>query len=205
MPQKFLSIKNFEKYQHYKNRNPPWIRLYYAILDDPAFTALDEVQQCRLIKLFLISSKQNNKILDDPSYLAKMMRLTTEVDVTPLIRAGFLLAERKRRASTVQAKSSLISDSSDSSDNSSQIVQPMLAPSAQPKHGKRPFPDEFRPTDKHQRLATDWKLDLGHEFGKFKNYCLAHDKRYSNYEAAFRNWLSNAYERKGVTHAVRSV
>ena len=27
-------VKNWSKFQHYKNRNPPWIRLHVEILDD---------------------------------------------------------------------------------------------------------------------------------------------------------------------------
>lgn len=73
------------------------------------------------------------------------------------------------------------------------------------KRVSRPFSEEDRPTEKHKTLAEMWKLDLGHEWGKFKNYCLAHDKRYSNFEAAFRNWLSTAYERKGGINGMRQV
>ena len=62
--------------------------------------------------------------------------------------------------------------------------------------GKRAIAESDQPTDKHKALAELWKIDVGYEWGKFKNYCLAHDRRYSNFEAAFRNWLSSAYERK---------
>jgi len=30
----FLAVKNFERFQHYKDRNPPWIKLHAAVLDD---------------------------------------------------------------------------------------------------------------------------------------------------------------------------
>jgi len=62
--------------------------------------------------------------------------------------------------------------------------------------GKRAIDDTDAPTEKCRNLATKWRLDVGHEWGKFKNYCLAHDARYANFESAFRNWLANAYERK---------
>ena len=29
----FLEVKNWDKHQHYKDRNPPWIKLYHEILD----------------------------------------------------------------------------------------------------------------------------------------------------------------------------
>jgi len=63
--------------------------------------------------------------------------------------------------------------------------------------GKRAIHDEDGPTDKHRVFAGELKIDWGPEWGKFKNYCLAHDKRYANFEAAFRNWLAKAAEMKG--------
>lgn len=64
----------------------------------------------------------------------------------------------------------------------------------------RAIADTDHPTEKHLRFAESLGIDPGPEWGKFKNYCLAHDKRYANFEAAFRNWLANAAER---SHAVR--
>lgn len=98
LPQ-YVSIKNLEKYQHYTHRNPPWVKLHYSLLDDPAFLALDEVQQCRYIKLIMLASRQMNCISTDPEYLGRVMRVSEQVDVTPLIDAGFLIASRKRQSS----------------------------------------------------------------------------------------------------------
>lgn len=99
----YVSIKNLEQYQHYKHRNPPWVKLHYSILDDPAFLALDEVQQCRYIKLIMLASRQLNCISTDPEYLGRVMRIPGQVDLTPLIEAGFLLASRKRQSSKMLA------------------------------------------------------------------------------------------------------
>ena len=96
----YLSIKNFEEYQHYKTRNPPWIKLYYSLLDDDDFNRLSEVDQCRLIKLFLIASKQrDNRILFDENYLAKMLRIAEKPDLTALLDSGWLLASRYQKSS----------------------------------------------------------------------------------------------------------
>lgn len=99
----FVSIKNLEQYQHYKHRNPPWIKLYYSLLNDQAFLALSEAQQCRYMKLLLIASQQMNCISTDPDYLGKVLRVSEQVDVSPLINAGFLIAHRKHRSSKMLA------------------------------------------------------------------------------------------------------
>ena len=64
-------------------------------------------------------------------------------------------------------------------------------------NGKHAWSDDLKPTEKHHAFAASLGIDLGPEWGKFKNYCLAHDKRYANFEAAFRNWLANAETMKG--------
>ena len=51
-----IRIKNWEKFQHYRNRRPPWIRLYRDLLDDPDFEALDGELVKTLIKLWLAVS-----------------------------------------------------------------------------------------------------------------------------------------------------
>lgn len=63
--------------------------------------------------------------------------------------------------------------------------------------GKRAIRDDDGPTEKHLAFAKSLGIDPGPEWGKFKNYCLAHDKRYANFEAAFRNWLARSDEMKG--------
>jgi hypothetical protein len=49
-------IKNWTKFQHYKNRRPPWIRLYRDLLDDPEFEKLSGELAKTLIKLWLAVS-----------------------------------------------------------------------------------------------------------------------------------------------------
>ena len=68
---------------------------------------------------------------------------------------------------------------------------------AERSKGKRGIADTDAPTDKHREFAKTIGVDLGPEWGKFKNYCLANDRRYANFEAAFRNWLARAAEMKG--------
>jgi hypothetical protein len=69
--------------------------------------------------------------------------------------------------------------------------------------GKRPISDEDKPTEKHFAYGQRLGLDVGPEWGKFVNYCKAHDQRYADFEAAFRNWLANANTFKGGPRAMR--
>ena len=63
--------------------------------------------------------------------------------------------------------------------------------------GKRQINDTDGITEKHRALAKSLNIDIGPAWGAFKNYCLAHDKRYANFEAAFRNWLASPLNQHG--------
>ena len=52
-----MYIKDWERFQHYKNRKPPWIRLYRDLLDDPEFFGLTGDQVKTLVLLWLIASE----------------------------------------------------------------------------------------------------------------------------------------------------
>jgi hypothetical protein len=54
-----LRIKNWKKFQHYKNRKPPWIRLYNDLLDDPDFNELDGELVKTLVKIWLAASEHD--------------------------------------------------------------------------------------------------------------------------------------------------
>jgi hypothetical protein len=52
-----LRVKNWSKHQHFKDRTPPWIKLYRDILDDPDWHELDGDTAKVLISLWLIASE----------------------------------------------------------------------------------------------------------------------------------------------------
>ena len=51
----FFQIHNWEKFQHYSKRNPPWIRLYQTLLRDIRYQRLTDTQRSHLIGLFLLA------------------------------------------------------------------------------------------------------------------------------------------------------
>src|SRR6185503_10986047 len=68
--------KNWEKFQHYKDRRPPWIRLYHSLLDDRAFWALKGDDSKFLVAIWLIASESEAGDLPSVEDLAFRLRLT---------------------------------------------------------------------------------------------------------------------------------
>jgi len=84
-----LSIKNWNTFQHYAKRNPPWIKLHRAILDDYAFCSLPDVSKGHLILLWLFASQNNGMVPYDVPFLERKL-FVTGLDLDRLIEAGFL-------------------------------------------------------------------------------------------------------------------
>lgn len=73
-------IKDWAKFQHFKDRKPPWIKLYRDILDDKEWHRLDAKAAKALVMLWLVAS-ENDGALPDRETLAFRLRTTeTEVD-----------------------------------------------------------------------------------------------------------------------------
>lgn len=92
-----LVIKDWSKHQHYKDRRPPWIKLYGALLDDSDFLALPEATQAQLIKLWLLASRMGHPLPDSPKLLAGKIG-ANRIDLDSLFASG-LLARCKHAAS----------------------------------------------------------------------------------------------------------
>jgi len=86
----YLRIRNLEKYQHYKDRRPTWVKLYQDVLEDLAFTRLQDASKAHAMLLILIASRYDNKFPNDAQWLARAVHATEPVDVEALLSAGWL-------------------------------------------------------------------------------------------------------------------
>lgn len=94
----YFRIRNFERFQHYKDRNPPWIRLYGALWRDRAFFRLPDALKAHLIGLFALAARLDNRIPDDPEWLAHELCASERIDLAALVASGFLVPEHHASA-----------------------------------------------------------------------------------------------------------
>ena len=85
-----FSVVNFERFQHYKDRNPPWIKLYNELLDDYEFGRLQDASKMHLIAIWLLASRTGNKIPYDAEWIKGRINATDDVDLNGLKCAGFI-------------------------------------------------------------------------------------------------------------------
>jgi len=71
-------IKDWDKFQHFKNRNPPWIKLYKDILNQRDINVLSDFSFRILIGLWLLASEDDKKtgLLPDIEEMFFRLRVT---------------------------------------------------------------------------------------------------------------------------------
>lgn len=89
---KHLAVKNWSDFQHYGKRNPPWIKLHRAVIDDYAFCALSDAAKGHLMLLWLYASQNNGKVPADVPFLEKKLSIAG-LDIDALVARGFLIPE----------------------------------------------------------------------------------------------------------------
>jgi hypothetical protein len=72
-----MRIKNWAKFQHFKDRRPPWVKLYRDILDDPDWHELDAEAAKVLVMLWLLASEDETQegMLPDAKTIAFRIRM----------------------------------------------------------------------------------------------------------------------------------
>lgn len=90
----YLKIKNWEEYQHYKDRCPPWIKLHVKILNDMDFVALSCASRGLLMQLWILASEHDGNIQNDLEFIKFRLRDTAikQENINSLIQKGFLIS-----------------------------------------------------------------------------------------------------------------
>lgn len=86
----WIEVKNFTKFQHYRERRPPWIKLHGSVFDNYEFTELADATKLLLIGLWVLASRTDNRIPNKPKWIRGCLHLTERLNLAPLVEAGFI-------------------------------------------------------------------------------------------------------------------
>ena len=94
-----LTPKDWREFQHYKDRNPPWIRLHKSLLDNYEFQCLPVASRALAPMLWLLASDSVDGSIDaEPKKIAFRLRMTEQelIDaLKPLIDKGFFFLDQE--------------------------------------------------------------------------------------------------------------
>lgn len=73
---RYVAVRNLERYQHYGNRRPTWVKLYLAVRYDEDFSSLTPTSRLLFIYSLLLAAERDNRIPADPSWLSIEVGMT---------------------------------------------------------------------------------------------------------------------------------
>ncbi len=88
--QKFIRIVNWGRFQHYKNRNPPWIKLHRELLTSRTWATSDDATRVLAIALMMLAAASDNKIPADLAYIRRVAYLNQDPDLSTLLATEFI-------------------------------------------------------------------------------------------------------------------
>ena len=104
----YLSVRNWGKYQHYRDRRPIWIKFYVEMLHDDELQGLPIPARLLFDQLLLLAGEYANAIPNDSELIAKLVRMpprTVRESLAELLRGRWIKAtQTKRRASKPASK-----------------------------------------------------------------------------------------------------
>lgn len=101
-----LTPKNWDNFQHYKHRSPPWIKLHRNLLDDMQYQRLPVASKAIAPMLWLLASESNDGVIHrTPEEIAFRLRMTEKEvfsAIKPLIDNGFFIEDSNMLAECLQ-------------------------------------------------------------------------------------------------------
>lgn len=85
--------RNWDEFQHYKNRRPPWIKLHRALLDDRDYQRLPLASRALAPMLWLLASESEEGVFDasieELTFRLRQPEKDIEAGLKALVSAGF--------------------------------------------------------------------------------------------------------------------
>lgn len=87
----WIVIPRWEDFQHYKDRNPIWIKIYTRLMDDDRFLELSFSERGLLITLWMEYAKSRSELRLDAGKLSRRIgQRVLQSQLTALLDAGFI-------------------------------------------------------------------------------------------------------------------
>ena len=90
MDRPHFRITNWADYQHYRDRNPPWIKLHRHLVTSEMWVICDDASRVLAIACMMIAADFDGCVPADPVYVMRRCYLHQMPDFRPLVDSGFL-------------------------------------------------------------------------------------------------------------------
>jgi len=98
-----ISVVGWTNFQHYKDRDPPWIKLHCKLIDNFAYTLLQDASRSHLMGIWVLAARYHNAIPNHAEWIARRLQTTSPVDLDVLVAAGFITISKSVLATCQQS------------------------------------------------------------------------------------------------------
>ncbi len=102
----YLSVRNWGRYQHYKHRRPPWVKLYTDMLHDEELRGLSHTTRLLWVLLLLLSGEFANAIPNDSERIAAWTGIPAAAcreGIETLLKGRWLSEKQTKRSASKSA------------------------------------------------------------------------------------------------------
>lgn len=85
-----VAIAKWGEFQHYKDRNPPWVKLHRSLLSSETWVCASNEGRVLAIACMMLAAATDNEIPANKRYLRRVAYLDFEPDIEELVSLGFL-------------------------------------------------------------------------------------------------------------------
>lgn len=175
---KYLGVKNWNRFQHYGDRRPSWIKTHVEILDNFDFTNLPDNSRSHLMLIWILASKTGNLIPKNPIWVRNKILATSRVNLDLLIQNGFL--EELSDSEVEKRRSDFASKSLAKRSKNARLEREEDDQEKDDQDDQEEEREEEKPTTASEPIFLTFKCD-----GKVKTWDLL-ESRVQRYEANYK-------------------
>ena len=190
-----MQIKNWKKFQHFKDRKPPWVKLYRDVLDDLEWYELDPLASKVLVMCWLIASEDGGR-LPPAKTLAFRLRMTEKQTIDCLNKLSHWLEQDDISVISEQYQDdSLETETETETETEREREIEKEVETKQRTKGSR-LSTDFELPDSWTEFCQTERPDLNPQkvFDSFKDYWTAKAGNQGvklDWQATWRNWVRN--------------
>jgi len=211
-----IQIKNWAKFQHYKDRSPPWIKLHRGLLDDYGWHCLQDASKALAPCIWLIASESDAGVIE-----ASAEALAFRLRVTPAKLAACLKDLESKGFITTQEvdASALLADCSQGAcletETEGEVetetegegegekeaeAEARVSRSPDPGRGSR-LPDDWRPSSENVAFAVARGFtpgavrEIAESFSAYWRSTAGAKARKANWDLTWQTWVRREADR----------
>ena len=177
-----LTTNNWNDFQHYKHRSPPWIKLHKRLLDNMVYQRLPVASRALAPMLWLLASESDdgsiNLTTEEIAFRLRMLEKDVIESIKPLIKYGFF----------TDASNVLSECLSDATTEKRRVEKSRVDTIEKQSPKKKPIPEDFGISESVKIWASkNNHKNLDRHLENFIGSCKAKGYSYVDWDSAFMN------------------